>query len=42
MFHNLMRKATEHASPTMISGVAFTSVSEKTPISPKAARPMWA
>ena len=42
IFHNRMRKAREHARPTSIKGVAFTNVSEKTPILPTEARAICA
>ena len=37
MFQSFMRNASAHARPTRISGVAFTSVSLKTPTLPNAA-----
>ncbi len=42
MFHSRMRNASVHARPTRISGVAFTSVSEKTSIPPNDERAIWA
>ena len=42
MFHRRMRKATEHARPVKIRGVALTSVSESTPTLPSEERTMWA
>ncbi len=41
MFQSRIRKARAHASPVRIKGVALTSVSEMTPISPNAASKMW-
>src|SRR5690349_348222 len=35
MFHNFIRKAIEQASAARMIGVAFTMVSESTPVSPK-------
>src|SRR5215207_6256183 len=40
MFHNFIRNAIEQASAAKMIGVAFTIVSESTPISPKDARAM--
>ena len=41
MFHSRIRNASAHARPVRISGVALTSVSDSTPMSPKAASMMW-
>jgi hypothetical protein len=38
MFHRRIRKATEQARPTRMSGVALTRVSEMTPALPNEAR----
>ena len=42
MFQSRMRKASAQARPVRISGVALTSVSEKTPRLPNDASTMWA
>src|SRR5919108_2923976 len=42
MFHSFMRNAIEQASAVRMIGVAFTIVSDKTPMSPKEASAMWA
>src|SRR5262245_52674971 len=42
MFHNFMRNAIEHANAVRMIGVAFTIVSDNTPISPNEARAICA
>ncbi len=42
MFQRRIRKARAQASPVRMSGVALTSVSERTPRLPKDERTMWA
>src|SRR5450756_3217686 len=41
MFHRRIRKARAQARPVRISGVAMTSVSDRTPRLPKDERRMW-
>ena len=41
MFHSRIRNASEQARPVRMSGVAFTSVSDRTPTLPNAASAMW-